>query len=538
MVIGGDGAMEWVRRFKVSVRLLAAFLTMAVTVVAVGALGGRNVLALRDEIEAVEQQNFTPALEVAKATNLLQQIRVDVRSHVVATDPEQLLAIETQLDALVAELQAARDRVSAMALAPDVEAKLAEFVEMTNSYVASVREQVLPLSRAGMTTEAYSALTSGQPADRARAAQAAAEEVTALLAEDVARAVADARRSAQRGFTVLMSVAAVALGLAVALGVGLARSVARPLGRMVEVLGKVAGGDLRVRVGDPSADEVGQMAQALDRSLEATQVTMQAIAERADGLAAAASQLSAIATELAANAQQTTAQAEAVSAAAEQIASSVGNVASGTEELGTTVTEVASSSQHAATIAGQAVELAGTSSALVDRLGEATSRIQSVVGVITSIAEQTNLLALNATIEAARAGEAGRGFAVVANEVKDLAQATGRATGDIAATVESIQAETQSAVAAIRDIARVINDIHGTQVAIAGAVEEQTITTREIATRITEVSTATGEISQTISGVAMAARANDQAAGQAEQAAGELDRMAGELRELVGRFTH
>jgi methyl-accepting chemotaxis protein len=120
----------------------------------------------------------------------------------------------------------------------------------------------------------------------------------------------------------------------------------------------------------------------------------------------------------------------------------------------------------------------------ITALAENAAQIDEVLALIKDIAEQTNLLALNATIEAARAGEAGKGFAVVASEVKTLATQTARATEEIGGRVSSIQAGTDSSVAAIRAITSNMNDLSQNTSAISAAAEQQGVTTSDISGNI------------------------------------------------------
>ncbi len=83
---------------------------------------------------------------------------------------------------------------------------------------------------------------------------------------------------------------------------------------------------------------------------------------------------------------------------------------------------------------------------VVNRLGERSKEIGSILTVINDIADTTHLLALNATILAAQAGEHGKGFAVVARQVKDLATKTTASTKEIAELINQVQNEVAVAV--------------------------------------------------------------------------------------------
>lgn len=82
----------------------------------------------------------------------------------------------------------------------------------------------------------------------------------------------------------------------------------------------------------------------------------------------------------------------------------------------------------------------------IEKLGESSEEISSVITTIKTITEQTNLLALNAAIESARAGEHGRGFAVVADEVRKLAEESARSAGQIEERIQETLTNTKAAV--------------------------------------------------------------------------------------------
>jgi methyl-accepting chemotaxis protein len=290
---------------------------------------------------------------------------------------------------------------------------------------------------------------------------------------------------------------------------------------------------------NPILDLTGKPFKIVEYATDITTDKMieQQLTAMAQTLASSAEEMTAVSQQLGANAEETSAQASVVSAASEQVSKNVQTVATGAEEMAASIKEIAKNATDAAKVAIQAVKVADSTNATVSKLGESSADIGKVIKVITSIAQQTNMLALNATIEAARAGEAGKGFAVVANEVKELAKETAKATENISQKIEAIQADTKSAVDAIRQITAIINQINDSQAAIAGAVEEQTATTNEITRNVTEAAKGSSEIARNITGVATAARSTSEGATDTQQASAELARMAAELQRLVNQFS-
>ena len=206
------------------------------------------------------------------------------------------------------------------------------------------------------------------------------------------------------------------------------------------------------------------------------------------------------------------------------------------EQLNSSIIEVGERAEESLSTSQQAVQQAQTTDHIVGSLSESAARIGQVVELINDIAEQTNLLALNATIEAARAGEAGKGFAVVASEVKNLAGQTGKATEEIGQHITTIRSATSEAVDAIQSISSTIDQLsHGSTV-IAGAVTEQTSTTREMAYTIAEIDKDAQRITTEMKNVSDYMSTTDDNVGSVHEKAKSVNLKVQSLQDHVGNF--
>jgi len=290
-------------------------------------------------------------------------------------------------------------------------------------------------------------------------------------------------------------------------------AVGGPIREIAAATAEISKGDLTVSVHEKSRDELGQLAKSVNAMTSNMRSMMNEIVSGVGTLADASGQLTSVSETVAGLAKDNQTRSDAVAqasdemsqnmrsvaAATEQASVNISTVAAASEEMSATIDEISRNTSRAKEITAVAVSVAHATSADVDHLGAMAHEIHSVTQTITAISSQTNLLALNATIEAARAGEAGRGFAVVANEIKELANQTAAATDEIRNKISGIQGATDQTVARINEITRVIADIDSIVTTIAAAVEEQSVTTRDIAQNIGQASQGLDEVNHNVS---------------------------------------
>lgn len=265
---------------------------------------------------------------------------------------------------------------------------------------------------------------------------------------------------------------AVSLGIAILLIVGISwflqRQIINPINILSTNAQELADLNLNVKLLNPKGkDEIADLAHAFrnmkDRLTEtitivagsANQVTnsSHSLAESSHQTSEASNQIALTMNEIAVG---TTTQSDQAEQIVSMMQKTIEEVSSSLQKAEMTLTSAIESSniarkgeeaineaiKHLSAVT-QTVSYATDS---IQKLGKRSEEIGGIITVITGIAEQTNLLALNAAIEAARAGDQGKGFAVVASEVRQLAEQSSMASGQITNLINDIQAETSVTV--------------------------------------------------------------------------------------------
>lgn len=297
--------------------------------------------------------------------------------------------------------------------------------------------------------------------------------------------------------------------ICIAVGIRLAGSMSRNIKTSIQLVGRLAEGNLDVWVDDKllkKKDEIGELSRVTITLRDTMRSTIKEITDNAKALLEASQLLGTAADNTngtmndvrtavsqvvdnsqlqAENSQSTSEQMKIMgdnitetSNEAELLSGNAASMQRSSEKASKTLLSLRQINEDVKKIIGEVQEQ-------TNRTNESVKKIQAATTFINSIAEDTGLLSLNASIEAARAGDSGRGFAVVAEQIKNLSEQSNESSKEIEATAEVLRADSEKAVQAMQQMQEIIasqsESMQETQQVVAEVIEEIASSMKSIA---------------------------------------------------------
>jgi methyl-accepting chemotaxis protein len=342
----------------------------------------------------------------------------------------------------------------------------------------------------------------------------------------------------------------VVLIIGVAFSMIMGHSITKPINELSQLAERFGNGDFNCNMDTARKDEFGKLAGHFNTASIRLREIVGDLATAIGQLKASSDTLSGTSGRLREGAQEQTNQAAQSATALEEVSMTVVDVARNAGQAAAVTKESSSiAAQGKATVLevvngmNEIARSVGETAAVVQKLGDSSQQIGSIVDVIKDIADQTNLLALNAAIEAARAGETGMGFAVVANEVRNLARRTTEATTEIEGMIKSIQSDTANSIRTMNNgrqlVDRGVERVQSAQSALESIVtasDSGAAMVESIAAASGEQSTVILEVSSGVERMAELTRAAEEDSRHISTEAEELSRIAEDLSRKAAWF--
>lgn len=348
------------------------------------------------------------------------------------------------------------------------------------------------------------------------------------------------------------------------------RTLTNPLRKLSDMAEKIADGDLNVELTAQNNDEIGDVSQAMGKTVvrlksyidyinEITQV-LNSIADGdlrfelqydyAGEFAKIKDAMYHIHTTLAGTISEIKSVAGTVNLASGKLSDGAQTLAQGTteqaasiEQLSASIAQISDHVKENADNAVQAEQLSVKSGDVVEKgneqmremmtamedISESSNGIRNIIKTIDDIAFQTNILALNAAVEAARAGAAGKGFAVVADEVRNLAQKSAEAAKNTTELIEH-------SINTVNVGSKIASDTAESLRIIVENSEQMLHLVREISGNSTEQSIAISQVNVGVDQVSQVIQMTSAAANETASASGQLADQAKHLQGLVEQF--
>jgi methyl-accepting chemotaxis protein len=511
--------MMWFRNLKTVTKLVTAFILLSAFTGMVGYEGILAAGSLSEMMGTLYEQQMLGVSAIRGANSRLRAIGQDAREAIIANDKTEIEQIVAKIDKSMTLLDQRLDQAEPTLTAEEDKQHMAQVRQLVPEYEKNIKE-IAGLSASGNDQGAIALMKNTQGIE---------EQLDSMMTQLSANKEKEGKQAYADGTALythlrdkLIAIIAFAVMLSLVAGYIIAQMISRPLVETVGVLEKMAAGDLTVGVDLQTKDEVGKMANALNRAVEAMRTALTEVRKSADNTSNSAQELASASEQLASGAQEQASSLEQTTATLEQITSTVKQNADNAKQA----SQVASGSRDAAEKGGRVVSDAV---AAMTAINQSSKSIADIITTIDEIAFQTNLLALNAAVEAARAGEQGRGFAVVATEVRNLAQRS-------ATSAKEIKSLIQDSVRKVDNGSDLVNKSGETLREIVGSVKRVNDIVAEIAAASHEQSIGIEQVNKAMIQMDQVTQTNSSQTEELSATAQNLAAHGEELQALVARF--
>lgn len=291
---------------------------------------------------------------------------------------------------------------------------------------------------------------------------------------------------------------------------------------IAEVLGEIAEGNLLFTLKQDYAGEFGKIKVALEN-------ISQTLTHTIHGITSTAGQVSGGAGQIAQTAQSLAEGATSQAAAVEELLATVTDISDRVRDNA----EYAANAANGADAVKKNIEFSNEEMnqlvAAMEEINECSNAISAIIANIEEIADQTNLLSLNASIEAARAGEMGKGFAVVANEVGNLAKESVSAVQRSTELIENSNNAVQRGMELVNETAKRLSEsVQG----VVGLTDKM----NELSSAAHGQMESLNEVEQGIHQISGVVGDNSAMAEESAASSEELSAQAAALNDMIGIF--
>jgi len=545
---------------NVSIRLKLLWLAgvaMAI-LLGVGAFAGLQARQLNQQlVDAVErQQKLLDAVNTARAAQVDFKIQVQEWKNILLRGKEQA-EFDKHLAGFNSQEKKVRERLEqldglARQLGVAERLGVQDTLQVFGALGPAYREALASYDRSHADpATVVDKRVRGIDREPTRKVDGLVAEIQKIAGESSQEELAAARQTYARVTGWLWAAMAAALVLLAALSWYLIRAITGPVALLDQTIGRIAEtGDLTHRVPIEQEDEIGHMASAFNGMMGRMQELVGQVASSAASVNATTDALVQTSSSLSGTAQHQSESVTSNAAAIEQLTVAIATVADVAGDVhGQAMESVAATAAGNQQLTRLVAEIqrieasVGDIARVVEEFVHSTSAITHLTQEVRDIADQTNLLALNAAIEAARAGEQGRGFAVVADEVRKLAEKSGKSASEIAQVAASIVDQTgevrqavDTGLGAIQASTGLAGEVQETLDQARSKVEQSSRGVDEIVVSVREQRGASTEIAQNMERISASAEETSDAAGTMNVSAQELRQAASLLSGAIAGF--